>query len=241
LTGAREAFQTVMRMSRDASEGDKEVSEGRRARRQRETRQALVVAALDLIRVRGVYGTRIEDITERADVGKGVFYNYFASKEALVAALVTTGIELLERDYLGTLKVELALAERVAGLARLHERFFEEHPEFALVLHQARGLLLLETEEATPLRSAFSDYLARLSRHLQGGAARGRESNDLEEAAALLAGATSGYHSFCGAVGRAANVTKMARMLVSGLPDLLHSTRKARRRGDAHKRAKPPK
>jgi AcrR family transcriptional regulator len=171
------------------------------------------------MRKRGIYGTRIEDITERADVGKGVFYNYFPSKEALVAALVTAGIDVLERDYVAILKHDLTLAERVEGLARLQERFFDEHPEFALVFHQARGLLLLGGEETTALRDAFADYLSRLTFHLRDAEGRGSQ-HDFMDAAALIAGAGTGYRSFCEAVGRPVVPSTLATALVAGIPAL---------------------
>jgi len=36
---------------------------------------------------RGVFATTVEEITEAADVGKGTFFNYFPSKEAILSAL----------------------------------------------------------------------------------------------------------------------------------------------------------
>jgi AcrR family transcriptional regulator len=62
--------------------------EPRGARRKRETRQRLLEAALRLMAEKGMEGVPINEITEAADVGFGSFYNHFASKEAIHAALV---------------------------------------------------------------------------------------------------------------------------------------------------------
>ena len=59
---------------------------GRRERRSAETREKIFRSALELFATRGFLATRVEDITEAADVGKGAFYNYFPSKEHLLAA-----------------------------------------------------------------------------------------------------------------------------------------------------------
>lgn len=59
---------------------------GRRERRRRETRERIFRAALRLFAKRGFLATKIEDITEAADVGKGTFFNYFPSKEHLLVA-----------------------------------------------------------------------------------------------------------------------------------------------------------
>jgi len=59
---------------------------GRRERRAAETRERLFRAALRLFEERGFSATTVEDITEAADVGKGTFFNYFPSKEHIIAA-----------------------------------------------------------------------------------------------------------------------------------------------------------
>lgn len=65
---------------------------GRRERRRRETRERIYRAALDLFAERGFMETTVEDITEAADVGKGTFFNYFPTKEHVLA---TYGAERL--------------------------------------------------------------------------------------------------------------------------------------------------
>ena len=59
---------------------------GRRERRRVETQERLFRAALGLFAQRGFQATTVEDITEAADVGKGTFFNYFPSKEHVLAA-----------------------------------------------------------------------------------------------------------------------------------------------------------
>jgi AcrR family transcriptional regulator len=58
---------------------------GRRERHRAETRDRLYRAALDLFAERGFLRTTVEDITEAADVGKGTFFNYFPTKEHILA------------------------------------------------------------------------------------------------------------------------------------------------------------
>ena len=58
---------------------------GRRERHRAETRERIVRHALQLFSERGVSATTIEDITDAADIGKGTFFNYFPSKEHILA------------------------------------------------------------------------------------------------------------------------------------------------------------
>jgi AcrR family transcriptional regulator len=64
----------------------------RHARRRERTRAKLIDAARTLIARQGVDSTRINEITDDADVGFGSFYNHFESKEAIVEAVLTEAI-----------------------------------------------------------------------------------------------------------------------------------------------------
>ena len=58
----------------------------RRQRRSTEIRERLFRAALGIFAKKGYAETTVEDITNAADLGKGTFFNYFPSKEHLLAA-----------------------------------------------------------------------------------------------------------------------------------------------------------
>ena len=60
----------------------------RRERKKLETRQALLEAAWALFHDKGFHDTTIEEITDRADVAKGTFFNYFPSKEGVLLSLI---------------------------------------------------------------------------------------------------------------------------------------------------------
>lgn len=62
-------------------------AEPRGARRRRKTRQKLLDAALILMSEEGPNGVAINDITEKADVAFGSFYNHFQSKDEIYETL----------------------------------------------------------------------------------------------------------------------------------------------------------
>jgi AcrR family transcriptional regulator len=66
-----------------------ENSPGRNLRRRELTRSRLIDAAATLFARQGTERTRINEITELADVGFGSFYNYFESKDAIVDAVLS--------------------------------------------------------------------------------------------------------------------------------------------------------
>ena len=59
-----------------------------RPRRSVQTREALIEAGIEHLSVHGYHGTGIKQILDEVNVPKGSFYNFFASKEALVAELI---------------------------------------------------------------------------------------------------------------------------------------------------------
>ncbi len=61
--------------------------QGRRERKKEETRRRITFAALELFHEKGFEATTVDEITERADVAKGTFFNYFPKKESVLEAL----------------------------------------------------------------------------------------------------------------------------------------------------------
>lgn len=77
----------------------------RRERKKEETRERIFRAAVELFRVKGFEATTVDEITEKADVGKGTFFNYFPRKEAVLS-------------YLAEVRMERAVEEAEAILSK---------------------------------------------------------------------------------------------------------------------------
>jgi len=71
----------------------------RRARKREQTRERIFVAAIELVAERGLANVTVEQITERADVGKGTFFNYFANKEAVLKHFGAVQVERLKEAH----------------------------------------------------------------------------------------------------------------------------------------------
>ena len=100
---------------------------GRRERHRMETRDRLYRAALKLFADRGFLETTVEDITESADVGKGTFFNYFPTKEHILAefgggrtAAVKRALEKARSTNGSVLEVIGELAADSAGQSNLN-------------------------------------------------------------------------------------------------------------------------
>jgi AcrR family transcriptional regulator len=168
----------------------------RRERRMERTRTALLEEALKLFAERGIHTTRVEDITDAVDVAKGSFYNYFDSKDVLVAEILAGAVATLEQRYLDPVPTSSDIVAHLAALMAAHQAFVDDFPAYSLVLHQARGLLQLRSGRSEQLQAAVQSYLACLARHLPlPSGVEGSPARRLQ-LAALLAGLVSGPRSF---------------------------------------------
>jgi len=87
----------------------------RLARKRERTRQALIDAAGLLIHERGHERISIQDITDKADVGLGTFYNYFDNKQMVFEAILDEIRQRFEKR-LDTLRSSLTdPASRIAA------------------------------------------------------------------------------------------------------------------------------
>jgi len=152
---------------------------GRRARRQAEIRSRILRAALDLLARQGLSATTIEQITEAADVGKGTFFNYFLSKEHVLAGF----------GEMQVAKVKAAWAEARKGdqpvhavLHRLAHAVAEEPGRSPSLV---RGLLIANLSSDS-LRELTRQNMERgrrvLARLVVQGQQRGEIRSDLKPA-----------------------------------------------------------
>ncbi|MFD7654619.1 TetR/AcrR family transcriptional regulator [Actinosynnema sp. NPDC059797] len=106
---------------------------GARTGRTAATKQKLFDAALRLVGERGAASVTVEEIAAEAGVAKGTVYYNFASKDALVDALLRHGVELLAsrlRVAEGEAGTEAAMSSLVDGMLG----FFAEYPAFGQLL-----------------------------------------------------------------------------------------------------------
>jgi AcrR family transcriptional regulator len=106
----------------------------RHARRREATRTKLIEAAKALIARQGVDNTRIQEITDEADVGFGSFYNHFESKEAIIEAVLADTVAAQGAE-IETLTAELEdAAEIISAAHRTFVRRARSDPDWAWLL-----------------------------------------------------------------------------------------------------------
>lgn len=203
------------------------MEEDRRTRKRDRTRQAILASALALFAERGIYQPSIEEITARADVGKGTFYQYFDSREILIAELIQNGFALLLTEMELQMETAGKGADPLPIILTSHQVFFALNPEYLLLFHQARGWMKIARHHGDPLKKAFAGYVHRLSQLM--GDPPSTPSEPHSRRAIVLAGFIAGVLSFEKILNIGAAPEGLAQDLLLLVPTSIHVTRPSRR------------
>jgi AcrR family transcriptional regulator len=171
----------------DLPTGRAPVEQSRRERKKDETRHRIFHAAIELFRERGFEATTVDDITERADVARGTFFNYFPRKDAVLAYLSETRLLAAEESAEALLAEKRPAPEKLVELYLANAAPYEEHPELSrYVLLELMGRAFAPSEE---IELRWQDYVVRLVR-------QGQERGELSRSAdpARLGSLLTGVH-----------------------------------------------
>ncbi len=159
------------------------------------TRLKLLNAARHVFADKGMDLATIDDITQRADVGKGTFYYHFKNKEGVISAAI--------KEVLGELTG--AIEEKCAGKADLgevldamigaHIEFFSSRWEDFVLYFQGRADLKLKEGYAS-IETPFIDYLETIESEIASVISYRLSKPLLRRIACAAAGFVSGYYSF---------------------------------------------
>lgn len=161
------------------------------------TRARIVAAALELMYVKGVNATTLDDVRAASNTSKSQLYNHFPDKEQLVRAVVAArAAQVLERErgYLQRLK-------SFNGLVRwrnaLVQRNALQNGAYGCGLGSMAGELADQDEEArTTLAESFAEWeglLAAGLRRMQDSGALTQDADPEKLATGLMAALQGGY------------------------------------------------
>jgi len=171
--------------------------ESRATRRHALNFASLIRSGLAVIAQRGLYQTTVEHITEAADLGKGTFYAHFSSKDDLVQHLVRHGFDELISAGRARVPADGPPASRLAALIRAQFQVLGRRRDLVILLHQVRGLLIIEPKARRTLRQEYERYVGFLAEECQRVLGRRRlRDGEAREVACAIAGFVSGTLSF---------------------------------------------
>ncbi len=118
---------------------DAEAEDGQRSTGRRSTRERILDAALDVFSEKGYHQATVDEIAERAGLGKGTLYRYFANKETLFNELVRSRLEELEHAANAVLDGQDDVLTMISKYLRSYFEFFDRNERLYRVVVQQRG------------------------------------------------------------------------------------------------------
>jgi AcrR family transcriptional regulator len=174
-----------------------EVNKGSRMqRRARRTRRRLKRAALDVFAEKSVDAATVEEITEKADVGKGTLYQHFADKEEIVLTLVSEAVNHLIKAIRSYETEPETLEEMLEHLLNAHYRFSVEAREEFILLFQGKLLLRLESDTMGELEEPYMRYLNEIEEQVSSYLSPRIAAIKIRRLACAVAGFVFGFFSF---------------------------------------------
>ena len=140
----------------------RKVSENRRQKRSSSTRRRLKEAALGVFSEKSVDAATVEDITDKADLGKGTLYQHFEDKEEIVVTLVEEAVAHLIEHIRAYESVPETLEEMLEHLLNAHYEFSVDAAEEFLLLFQGKILLKLQSDTMDELEEPYMRYLEEI-------------------------------------------------------------------------------
>ena len=168
----------------------------RMQKRAKKTRTRLKQAALDVFEVKSIDAATIEEITERADVGKGTLYQHFEDKEEIVITLVEEAVNhLIERIRVYDKKPK-SLQDMLEHLLNAHYEFFVNAGKEFILLFQGKLLLKLQSNTLDELEEPYLRYLKEIENQVIGYLSPRINPLKIRRLACAVAGFVFGFFSF---------------------------------------------
>ncbi len=168
---------------------------GRHNRRALKTRGKLLEAARTLFTEQGIELTSVDDITRRADVGKGTFYYHFTDREEIIRELIDWVIEQLLAVIDETCRESTDLKTTLEGLIKAHVSFFSNRWQDFVLFFQGRSELTIE-QSYEGIETPFLKYLERVEELLERFISAKLPPPVMRRIACAVVGLVSGYYSF---------------------------------------------
>ena len=174
----------------------KNVVQNRSEKRAEKTRKKLELAALEVFTEYGLDATTIDDITQRADLGKGTFYRHFKDKYEIATLLVRQAIDELILRLQKNEQRPQTLTDALEHLLDAHYRFFVEEYEKFILLFQGRLLVKLERKISEQMEGPYNSYLDEMEKMLSPFVGERIDSMKIRRLACAVAGFVFGFFSF---------------------------------------------
>lgn len=170
-----------------------------RKEKERYRRRGLVLDAAEaLISEVGFESATMDQIAERAEVGKGTLYLHFESKSAIYLAICERGSRLLNEKMATVLTKDLTGLEMLKMLGNVYLQFLQDNPQYFYAFSYYEGIMADEKARSSNISAQCEqnakDNMTYIVRSLQIGMQDGSidDSYDPMQLGVMIWGASKG-------------------------------------------------
>jgi AcrR family transcriptional regulator len=168
----------------------------RMQKRAKKTRKRLKKAALDIFSEKSVDAATVEEITQKADVGKGTLYQHFEDKDEIVVTLVEEAVAHLIERLRSYEPAPETLEGMLEHLLDAHYEFSVDTEEEFILLFQGNMLLKLRSDTLDELEEPYVRYLEEIENQLARYLSPRIDPGKVRRLACAVAGFVFGFFSF---------------------------------------------
>ena len=157
----------------------------------------ILAAAKRIFAQKGFRRTKIDEIAEYLNLGKGTLYRYFKDKKSLFLAIFEQGLSELRQTIFDNVEPITDPRERIVAAVKTYFSFFDNDREHIEIMMQVRSEFKEDYWRIS--MAVYSDYIVRIQENLRKGIKIGvfREL-DIEKTAeaisATLQGTLQGFY-----------------------------------------------
>lgn len=106
----------------------------RRQREKEQRRMEILSAAREIFFAKGLEGSTMDEIADKAELSKGTLYLYFKSKDELYVSLLSEGTEIFTNMMLESISEDMKAEDKLRSVGNAYYRFYDEYPQYFKIL-----------------------------------------------------------------------------------------------------------
>lgn len=153
--------------------------------------EEILAAAKRIFAQNGFRRTKIDQLAEELNIGKGTIYRYFKDKKSLFLAVFEQGMSCLRETMRANIDPVREPQDKVRTAVRTFFEFFDNDRQLIEILMQVRSEF--KDDYRRGYLASYSDYIVRIQENLHNGVKMGVfQELDVEKTAEAMSAALQG-------------------------------------------------
>ncbi|MBW8000948.1 MAG: TetR/AcrR family transcriptional regulator [Planctomycetes bacterium] len=134
-------------------------------------KEQILAAAMPIFAKYGFARTKIDQIANDLNVGKGTIYRYFKDKKSLFIAVFEQGCMEMHQTFAKNVHPITDPPVKVAAAVKTYFQYFDNNRDFIEIMMQVRSEF--KEEHRRIFMQSYSDYIVRIQDNLRNGVKSG--------------------------------------------------------------------